>query len=70
MGPTMAERQLGWLATRLQEVRARIDTRRAGWTELAAVSAYTGEGEHPNRSIMNAPIGDRDRSRATLGVGG
>jgi hypothetical protein len=30
MGTTMAQHQLGWLASRLQEVRARIDARRAG----------------------------------------
>ncbi len=28
--------------------------------------AYTGEAEHRDRSIVNAPIGDRDRSEATL----
>ena len=37
MGTTMAQHQLDWLASRLQEVRARIDARRAGWMELAAV---------------------------------
>ena len=35
MGTTMAQHQLDWLASRLQEVRARIDARRAGWMELA-----------------------------------
>jgi hypothetical protein len=30
------------------------------------VSAYTGEAEHRDRSNVNAPIGDRDRSEATL----
>ncbi|HET9492333.1 MAG TPA: hypothetical protein VFR64_21625, partial [Methylomirabilota bacterium] len=29
-------------------------------------SAHTGEAEHPDRPIVNAPIGDRDRSGATL----
>jgi hypothetical protein len=28
--------------------------------------AYFGEAEHPDRPIVNAPIGDRDRSGATL----
>src|SRR6266849_6873563 len=28
--------------------------------------AYTGEAEHSDRPIVNAPIGDRDRSGATL----
>ena len=28
--------------------------------------AYSGEAEHPDRPIVNAPIGDRDRSGATL----
>ncbi len=30
------------------------------------IIAYTGEAEHPDRPIVNAPIGDRDRSGATL----
>jgi hypothetical protein len=34
--------------------------------ELLGYSAYTGEAEHPDRPIVNAPIGDRDRSEATL----
>jgi hypothetical protein len=29
-------------------------------------AAYTGEAEHCDRSNVNAPIGDRDRSEATL----
>jgi hypothetical protein len=28
--------------------------------------AYSGEAEHRDRLIVNAPIGDRDRSEATL----
>jgi hypothetical protein len=32
--------------------------------------AYSGHREQPDRSMVNAPIGDRDRSGATLGVGG
>jgi predicted ATP-dependent serine protease len=34
--------------------------------ERKAGGAYTGEGEHRDRSMVNAPIGDRDRSEATL----
>jgi len=29
-------------------------------------NAYTGEAEHRDRSMVNAPIGGRDRSEATL----
>jgi hypothetical protein len=32
--------------------------------------AHSGHREQPDRSMVNAPIGDRDRSGATLGVGG
>ncbi len=46
------------------------DSEESYFREVLGLSAYTGEGEHPDRSIMNAPIGDRDRSGATLGVGG
>ena len=35
-------------------------------TECAASTAYSGEAEHRDRLIVNAPIGDRDRSGATL----
>ena len=32
----------------------------------APSAAYTAEAEHRDRSIVNAPIGDRDRSGPTL----
>jgi hypothetical protein len=31
-----------------------------------ALGAYSGHREQPDRSMVNAPIGDRDRSGATL----
>jgi hypothetical protein len=37
---------------------------------LANSRALSGRRERPDRSMVNAPIGDRDRSGATLGVGG
>jgi hypothetical protein len=36
----------------------------AKWQERQ--SAYTGDREHPDRPIVNAPIEDRERSEATL----
>jgi hypothetical protein len=36
-------------------------------TPAPVPGAYSGEAEHPDRCIVNAPIGDRDRSGATLG---
>jgi hypothetical protein len=33
---------------------------------VGVLAAYTGEAEHRDRSMVNAPIGDRDRSEATL----
>jgi hypothetical protein len=33
---------------------------------LELLRAYSGEAEHPDRFIVNASIGDRDRSEATL----
>jgi hypothetical protein len=36
------------------------------WAQVESLTAYTGEAEHPDRPIVNAPIGDRDRSGATL----
>ena len=35
-------------------------------TGLCLPGAYTGDREHPDRPIVNALIGDRDRSAATL----
>jgi hypothetical protein len=49
--------QLGWTLRRIQ---AATGVRR---------DAYSGEAEHPDRFIVNAPIGDRDRSEATLAGG-
>jgi hypothetical protein len=37
---------------------------------IEASSAHSGHREQPDRSMVNAPIGDRDRSGATLGVRG
>ena len=37
-----------------------------GLESLCPYCAYTGEAEHSDRPIVNAPIGDRDRSGATL----
>jgi hypothetical protein len=56
------------------ELRAGVAPRRRGLTGSirmpdwlgALLSAHTGEAEHPDRPIVNAPIGDRDRSEATL----
>jgi ATP-dependent DNA ligase len=36
--------------------------RTQAWLKLA----HTGEADHSDRLIVNAPIGDRDRSVATL----
>ncbi len=36
------------------------------WIGDLALLAYTGEAEHRDRSMVNAPIGGRDRSEATL----
>jgi hypothetical protein len=33
---------------------------------MSRSAAYSGEAEHRDRLIVNAPIGDRDRSEATL----
>ena len=37
---------------------------------LLILRAHSGHREQPDRSMVNAPIGDRDRSGATRGVGG
>jgi hypothetical protein len=39
-------------------------------TCVSRFHAHSGHREQPDRSMMNASIGDRDRSGATLGVGG
>jgi hypothetical protein len=50
---------------RLDESRV-VAVEAGDYRHLVDLFAYTGDREHPDRTIVNAPIGDRERSEATL----